>query len=257
MHRARWPRNSRSGHPRTSATVDGATPLGVLVTAHPVLARELERRGLDYCCGGDRTLAEACAERGLDVAATIDELGALAAASDVGASAWASLGVAGLVDHLEATHHRYLWEELPRLSVLVDRIVGVHGDRHRELYAVRRRFRQLRADLEPHLSEEERVLFPMARRLATEGAAPLSDSGNVGEPISLLRAEHDQVGELLAALRRLTDGFRAPPDACTSYRACYTGLAELESDTHLHVHKENNVLFPAVERLQRRLGIPS
>ena len=233
--------------------IDASTTLGDVITSHPALTGELERRGLDYCCGGDRTLAAACTERGLDVAATLDELRAAAAATVGEAPDWASMGVAELVDHLEATHHRFLWDEVPRLSSLLDRIVAVHGERHPELFEVARRFDELRVDLEPHLAEEERVVFPWIRQLAT-GTAPLLPSGSSGHPLARLLAEHDRIGELFVDLRRLTDAYRPPPDGCASYRACYAGLAELEADTHLHVHKENNLLFPAVKRLAERLA---
>lgn len=235
--------------------IESSTTLGDVVTSHPVLAVELERRGLDYCCGGGSSLAAACTERGLDVNATIDELRAAAAATDGDAADWASMGVAELVDHVDATHHRYLWDGLPRLAVLVDKIVGVHGARHPELVQVARRFDELRADLEPHLAEEEQVVFPWIRQLATTGTAPLLPGDSRGHPLARLVAEHDRVGALFVGLRRLTDSYRAPPDGCASYRACYVGLAELEADTHLHVHKENNVLFPAVERLAELAGV--
>lgn len=226
--------------------------LGELVTQHPSLARELERRDLDYCCGGARTLRSACVERGLDADAVANELAG--AMLDEPAPAWASMGVVQLVDHLEDTHHRYLHAELPRLSALVAKVHGAHGERHPELAEVRERFEELRADLEPHLMKEERVLFPMVRELATASAAPSFHCGSVTNPISVMMVEHDRAGELLAELRRLTSGFAAPADGCASYRACYEGLAQLEADTHLHVHKENNLLFPAVMRLEHRLA---
>jgi regulator of cell morphogenesis and NO signaling len=161
-------------------------------------------------------------------------------------------GLGRLVDHLEATHHRYLWTELPRLSALVSKVVRVHGERHPELRAVRRRFEVLRAELEPHLATEERVLFPIIRQVVTSSASAALRRGSLGHPILVMLAEHDRAGELLAGLRRLTDGFQPPADGCASYRACYAALADLEADIHLHVHKENNVLFPAIVRLQEQ-----
>lgn len=155
-----------------------------------------------------------------------------------------------LVDHLEATHHRYLWNELPRLSELIDKIVGVHGGRHPELADVVGTFAQVRADLEPHLLKEERVLFPMIRELTTSPSSPSFHCGTLRNPISVMLSEHDAVGDLLARLRRLTNGYTPPADGCASYVACFTGLAELEADTHLHIHKENNLLFPMVVEME-------
>jgi regulator of cell morphogenesis and NO signaling len=234
-----------------NAMITPSTRLGDLVTAHPSLARQLERRGIDYCCGGARTLAEACTELGLDPVAVASELGG--AATDEAPAPWASMGVAQLVDHLEQTHHRYLWAELPRLSALADKVLGVHGERHPELAEVRALVTEIRSDIEPHLVKEEQVLFPMVREMATADVAPSFHCGSVRNPIAVMLVEHDRVGELLARLRHSTDAYRVPPDGCASYAALYAGLEQLEDDTHLHVHKENNLLFPAVERLEARL----
>ncbi len=164
---------------------------------------------------------------------------------------WASMDPVELVDHLEATHHAYLHAELPRLDALADKVTGVHGERHPELHEVQATVRALRTDLEPHLTKEERVLFPMIRELATASTPPTFHCGSLENPISVMVVEHDRVGELLSTLRAQTDGYRTPADGCASYRALYDGLAELETDTHLHVHKENNLLFPAVVALER------
>lgn len=229
-------------------TIDAAMTLAEAVNARPELARELERRGLDYCRGGSRTLGEACALAGLDAEATVAELAAVPHVS--GSAAWTTMAADVLVDHLEATHHRYLRDELPRIAALVDKIVTVHGARHPELAGIASCYARVRADLEPHLLKEERVLFPMIRELTASAVVPSFHCGTLRNPISVMLAEHDAVGGLLAELRRLTDGFTPPPDGCASYAACFAALAELEADTHLHIHKENNVLFPLVVRLE-------
>ncbi len=236
-------------------TIDPTTTLGELVTTHPQLARELELLELDYCCGGQRTLADACAARGLDAQTTADELAD--AVIDEPAPDWSAMGLADLVDHLESTHHRYLWDELPRLSALVAKIVSVHGDRHPELAQVEACFEEIRHDLEPHLVKEERVLFPMIRELDAATESVSFHCGTLRNPISVMLGEHDAVGDLLARLRQLTNGYEAPADGCGSYVACYAGLAELEADTHLHIHKENNLLFPGVVRVESELAAAS
>ena len=227
--------------------------LADVVTEEPGAARVLEGFGLDYCCGGRRTLADACAREGVDPNRVLDALGDIEPGPEPD---WAQMAPEELVDHLEATHHAYLHAELPRLHALVDKVTGVHGARHAELVDVRAAFVALRADLEPHLLKEERVLFPMIRELATAAAPPSFPCGPLANPISVMLAEHDRAGELLATLRRLTDGYQPPADGCASYRALYAGLAELEADIHLHVHKENNLLFPAVVILEQRWAPP-
>jgi regulator of cell morphogenesis and NO signaling len=226
--------------------------LADIVTARPSLARALEARGLDYCCGGAATLHDACAAHQLDADEVLADLAA--GAADESAPDWATMGVAELVDHLEGTHHEFLWAELPRLSALAEKVLSVHGERHTELTEIATCYATLRDDLEPHLTKEERVLFPMVRELAAASAAPAFHCGSLQDPISVMLAEHDAVGELLAELRGLTNDYQPPADACASYDALFAGLAELEADTHLHVHKENNVLFPAVGDLEQRLS---
>lgn len=222
--------------------------LGDIVSQHPELARELEHRSLDYCCGGRRTLAEACQAKGLDADETLAEL------SEVGTgepAPWADLGPVELVDHLELLHHTYLKSEMPRLSELAAKVASVHGQRRPELIEVQQVYESLRDELDPHLMKEEQVLFPMIRELVeSSDEAPAFHCGSLQNPISVMLMEHDAAGELLERLRELTSDYTLPPDACGSYTALYKGLEELEADTHLHIHKENNILFPTVVELE-------
>jgi regulator of cell morphogenesis and NO signaling len=233
-------------------TIDVHTTLADVVNVHPALARELERRGLDYCCGGGRTLEEACEAAGLDPETVADNLAQACVPADP--APWTSMNLVALVDHIENVHHQYLWDELPRLDALLEKVVGVHGARHPELATVAEVFAELRADLEPHLTKEERVLFPMIRELATAQELPTFHCGSVSNPITVMMREHDAAGEILQRLRAATDDYRAPADGCVSYRRCFEGFAELEADTHLHIHKENNVLFPMVARREQSLA---
>jgi regulator of cell morphogenesis and NO signaling len=232
------------------STLDVNTTLASVVHAHPGVVRELERWGFDYCCHGDQSIADACRAADLDPATVLADL---AAARTRTVEAWAALAPAEMVDHIETVHHRYLRDELPRLGVLADKVVAVHGAHHPELALVAESFAVVRADLEPHLLKEEQVLFPMIRTLSAATSPPLFHCGRITNPISMMMLEHEHTGELLAQLRAATDGYRTPEDGCTSYRALYDGFAQLEADTHLHIYKENNVLFPAVAQLERQL----
>jgi regulator of cell morphogenesis and NO signaling len=230
------------------------TTLAAIVSANPSAARTLERHHLDYCCGGRQTLADACAADGLDAELILHELQAAPAS---GEPDWAAMRPTELVDHIEATHHRYLHDELPRLDALAVKVAGVHATRHPELGRVADLVRAVRADLEPHLAKEERVLFPMIRELDAADVAPTFHCGTLANPIRVMLLEHDRAGDLLAELRATTDDYTVPTDGCASYRALYGALAELEADTHLHVHKENNVLFPAVLALEHQRATAS
>ncbi len=233
-------------------TIEPHITLAELVTDHPQLASRFDALGLDYCCGGQRPLADAVGEAGLDLNVITAELEATPVRAEADAiPEWDGMG--GLVDHLETTHHAYLHDALPRLVALADKVAGVHGGNHAELAAVTALVHELRADLEPHLLKEEQVLFPMIRELAAASAATQFHCGSLVNPIRVMLGEHDKVGELLAALRAATGQYRVPDDGCGSYSALYAGLAELEADTHLHVHKENNLLFPMVLEAERTL----
>ena len=235
----------------TRPDLDPGATLGELVNQVPGSPRVLESYGLDYCCGGRRSLRDACRSQGV---AVTDVLGALGKLGIEAVPDWVAMGPAELVDHLESTHHRYLHSELPRLDALAEKVASVHGERHPELLDVLADVKDLRDDLEPHLAKEERVLFPMIHQLCSADEPVAFHCGSLRNPISMMLIEHDRAGALLEQLRDRTDDYIAPPDACASYRALYQGLAELESDTHLHVHKENNLLFPAVVAIEDELS---
>ena len=234
----------------TALDIDVNETLANLVTDNPLRATVLERHNLDYCCHGRERLVDACAERELDPDAIVAELLAVESVPDV---LWSSLPLVQLVDHIETTHHAYLHAELPRLSALATKVAAAHGARHPELIQILSAYDELRADLEPHLLKEEMVLFPMIRELATSTKVPQFHCGTLHNPIAVMLSEHDRAGELLASLHALTNGYIPPSDGCMSYRMLFAGLEQLEADTHLHVHKENNVLFPAVLRLEEQL----
>ena len=137
-----------------------------------------------------------------------------------------------LTEHLESTHHVYLKKTLPRLVALMDKVHQAHSPRHPELTRLQTVVENLRADLEPHLLKEEQILFPLIRQLeAAQG------------PIRVMRSEHDGAGDLLKEMRTLTNVYVVPKDGCQSFQLLYEGLKELEEDTHIHIHKENNILF--------------
>ncbi|MEZ5322281.1 MAG: iron-sulfur cluster repair di-iron protein [Microthrixaceae bacterium] len=202
-----------------------------------------DRLGLDYCCHGTRSIVEASKAAGLDPDLVTSELAVL----DAGDTEWATLDPAALAEHIVEQHHRYLHEELPLLDALAAKVLSVHGERHPELAEVRRLVAALREDLDPHLMKEERILFPAIAALAAgQTEFPF---GSIANPIRMMTLEHDGAGELLESLRSATGDYTAPADACASYQSLYQRLADIEADTHLHVHKENHVLFPAALRM--------
>lgn len=227
--------------------------LGELAADRPSRARIFESFGVDYCCGGQRTLADACAEKGIavaDVVAALEQDEAALAGSDAD---WRTVSLDRLVDHIESTHHVFLRREMPRVAGLLDKVVIVHGEKHPELHRVHSVYTAFQDEMYAHLSKEENVLFPLITRIA-DGTGGGSHCGSITNPIRVMLMEHDAAGGALAAMRELTHGFKAPPDACGSFVALLDGLAELELDTHQHIHKENNILFPRAIQAEAARG---
>ncbi|HVG94605.1 MAG TPA: hemerythrin domain-containing protein, partial [Planctomycetota bacterium] len=162
---------------------------------------------------------------------------------------WVDAPLPDLIDHIEATHHVYLREELPRLSEIVAKVREVHVAAHPEMEEIAAVYARLAAALPPHLEHEEKTAFPAVRAFAG-GDASARDAALRG--LEQMKAEHDEAGAALHDLRRLTRGFEVPADACNLYRRMLAGFLELEEDTHRHVHLENNVLFPRASALAAR-----
>jgi regulator of cell morphogenesis and NO signaling len=223
--------------------------VGELVVEQPSLSRVFEALGIDYCCGGKKPLEIACAEQGIALEDVQDRLQkaseGYARDADINP---AELTFEELIDLIETTHHVYLKRELPRLEMLIGKVVNAHGDKDPRFHELAHVFAELQAELMPHMMKEERILFPLIRRRNEPGAP--SASG----PISVMEAEHDSAGDALASMRRLTDGYQAPEWACNTLRALMDGLQELEQDLHAHIHKENNILFPRVLEEERARG---
>lgn len=222
-------------------SIDPSTTIAALAVERPQRTRIFEQLGLDYCCGGGRTLESACAADGLDLHTVLVLLEHEAEAQAPAASDtdWASASVDELVDHIVRDHHGYLRSELPRLSELSAKVRSAHGDERPELIEVAAIFERLRAELDEHAEKEERDVFPAARLLAA-GSAPHPAAPALDE----LEHEHAEVGAALAELRSLTGGYDVERSLCRSHRALIDGLRELELDIHEHVHEENNILFP-------------
>ncbi len=228
--------------------VSGDVRVADLVLERPSRSRVFERFGIDYCCGGKKPLAIVCAERDLDlaeVARALDEPGP-AGADEID---WRGRSVAELCAHIVDHHHAYLRDELPAMRVLVDKVATAHGRAHPELLGIRATFTAMADELEQHMVKEEQVLFPACIALESDDRAGFA-FGSVESPIRVMLDEHDEVADRLADLRALTHGYVVPDDACASYRSMLDRLHTLETDTHRHVHEENNVLFPRTVELE-------
>lgn len=218
--------------------------------------RVFEKLKIDYCCGGNLPLKEACKEKGLNLEEVLQLLQqAEQAGVDSETPNAGSLPLASLVNLIIEKHHVFTRTELERLTALLEKVCSAHGANHPELLDLRSQFQTLRGELEPHMMKEERILFPYITRLETAVAedqpVPFAPFGHVQNPIAAMMREHDAAGEILKAIRRLSNDFATPKDGCISYQTLYKALEELEADLHQHIHLENNVLFPRSLELEQ------
>ncbi|MFP4596805.1 MAG: iron-sulfur cluster repair di-iron protein [Persicimonas sp.] len=225
-----------------STTINPTTSLGELVLENPERARLFEAHRIDYCCGGAASLAEACEEEGVDVEQLLVELAELDERG-VPDDTREFDSPAELIDFIVEHHHDYLREELEPLGQLVDKVERVHGDSNPELHEIADAYRALARELLSHIAQEEEWVFPAIRRIHEEGPSD-GDAEEVTELLDEIDHEHDHAAGRLRRIRDLSDAYTVPEGACASYRNMFARLERLASDTHMHVHRENNILFP-------------
>jgi regulator of cell morphogenesis and NO signaling len=227
-----------------------------LAIENPAATRVFERLQIDYCCGGNRTLEDACRTAGVPLDRVLSSLEDAAAILTPAASReWLLEPLAELVAHIRDTHHAYTRDALARITQLLDKVCSVHGANHPELRGIQITFAALRQELTMHMMKEEMMLFPYIVRmeeavLAGEPVLP-PPFGSVRNPVAMMMREHDGAGEDLRKIRSATNGYTAPADGCITYRTLYLALAEFEADLHQHIHLENNILFPRAMNMER------
>lgn len=222
----------------------------------PQATRVLEKLKIDYCCGGDRQLGEACATAGVELK-TLEQM--LADTDSVVTDArpdFQNISLAELITYILDTHHVFTKNEMVRLEALTAKVVSAHGENHSELLTVKSLLRQLCDDLTQHMFKEEQILFPfvieLEQSVLQSRPMPFAPFGTVNNPIRMMMMEHDTAGELLRELRKLTSDYAVPADACISYQTLYQALEGFEQDLHQHIHLENNILFPKAIAMEVR-----
>lgn len=224
----------------------------------PQSVKVFQTVGIDYCCGGKKPLAEACERAGLAMDEVVSLIEREVASEELRGRArqWGDAPLSEVISYILETHHVFTREAISRLVPLSRKVSGKHGERRPELVAVHGTFMRLCEELIPHMMKEEQILFPyigmIDEALSAGEPCPAPPFGSVQNPIRMMMNEHDTAGELLSELRRLTDGYSLPEDACMSYQAYFNGMGELEKDLHQHIHLENNVLFPKAVELEER-----
>lgn len=219
------------------------THVSDVAAAAPATIKVFQQYGIDFCCGGHRPIAEAASEHQVDVHRLMADL-ARSLDAPAGERDWRDAPMADLVDYIQARFHRPLREELPRLSAMVDKVVSRHGDHYPEmLLPLQREFRGLMAELLDHMAKEDQILFPAIVAVERGGAASPA-AGFIEGPVDVMEHEHVQAGAALAAMRQITGNYTCPPGACPTFQGLFWGLDQLEKEMHVHIHLENNILFP-------------
>jgi regulator of cell morphogenesis and NO signaling len=225
--------------------------LAQLVNANYRAATVFEKYKLDFCCRGKRTLLQACVELNLPVEAVEREL-ELVTNNEQQSTSVNALSLSKLSDHIVATHHAFVKNETPSIRHYLNKILTKHGDRHPELKILAETFNELSLEMSTHMEKEEQVVFPLLKEYENNKNEQHDERkrlNSLSSPISMMEDEHDHAGRLLDKIRLLTANFTPPADACTTYKLAFSSLHAFQTDLHLHVHLENNILFPKAMKL--------
>ncbi|WP_456442026.1 iron-sulfur cluster repair di-iron protein [Psychroserpens sp.] len=229
--------------------------IGQFVAEDYRTAAIFSKHKIDFCCNGNRTIKEACDKKGIDCSILMNEINSVLNENKSETIDYKSWPLDLLVDYIEKKHHRYVEEKIPILSQFLDKLCRVHGERHPELLKINELFLASAGELASHMKKEELILFPFIKQLVTakleNGSVQSPQFGTVENPIAMMKNEHDNEGERFRKIAELTDNYNPPADACNTYKVTFAMLDEFEKDLHLHIHLENNILFPEAIKLEK------
>ncbi|MFO7447335.1 MAG: iron-sulfur cluster repair di-iron protein [Ignavibacteriaceae bacterium] len=228
--------------------------LSQIVTDNFKTAAVFEKYSLDFCCRGNKTISDACIEKGVSSEQVFEDLNELLVTRAETNGRYNEWAPDFLADYIVNNHHSYVRGIIPILTIHTQKIASVHGKNHPETIEVARIFGIVYKDLKQHMMKEEEILFPYIRQLVKSSNSQSKTErpyfGSVQNPIKMMEAEHESAGDELFEIRRLTNNYTPPADACNTYKICYQELKEFEEDLHKHVHLENNILFPKAIQLE-------
>lgn len=221
--------------------------IGEIVSADFRAAKVFEKYGIDFCCGGQVSLESSCIKKGIDLKLIAEELESIKNQPVERSQNYMAWALPFLADYIVNTHHAYLNENMEQIAAYANKIAGVHGGHHPELYEIASIFGKIVTDMVPHLKEEEEILFPAIKRIEAGRIAGLTKEVKDLELIRLslekLQKEHEAIGDAIHTIRYLAKDYAIPDDVCNTFRITYQKLEEFEDDLHMHVHLENNILF--------------
>ncbi|MCC7430714.1 iron-sulfur cluster repair di-iron protein [bacterium] len=225
------------------------------IVAEDIRKAEVFRKfGLDFCCGGHKTVKQACDEAGVSYKAVENALNLADRSSDNRSQNFNAWKPDFLADYIQNTHHVYVLEAFDLLDQISVKVAHVHGQNHPELIRIAEIYKSVEQELLHHLPDEENILFPRVKELVNSAKQTKpSESGSVLALIGKMQQEHSLVGDKMKEIRKLSKDFQPPHDACTSYKLLFAKLEEFETDLFEHIHLENNILFPKVVTLEKEL----
>ena len=219
-----------------------------IALSNPAATQVLEDARLDYCCGGGKSLHEACLHADVPAEEILNRLRENSKHVSPDEANWTLASLSDLTRHIRERHHRYVRESIARVQPLLDKVVAKHGKNHSELTDIQSFFGEVAREMIMHMQKEEQILFPyidgLEKANSAHGSVEPPFFQTVKNPIHAMMKEHDAAGELVKQIRKASLEYAAPADACTSYKALYEDLRGFEADLHQHVHLENNILFP-------------
>lgn len=231
--------------------------VGNIVTEDYRTAGIFKKYKIDFCCNGNKNFGEVCETKKIDVDSLINELEEVKKSDQKSAVDFQSWPLDLLTDYIEKKHHRYVEQRSPELQMYLDKLCRVHGDKHPELFKIYELFNQSAGELAAHMKKEELILFPAIRKLVKliynneiEKDVKLN---SVSAPIQVMMSEHDTEGDRFREIAKLTDNFTPPADGCNTYRVTFSLLKEFEEDLHMHIHLENNILFPGAIEFENKI----
>ena len=223
------------------------TKIGDIVTQDFRAAEVFKKAGIDFCCGGSQSLEAACRDKKLDVAEIESELSKLENSEPGSSYKFNEWKLDFLCDYIVNTHHQTVMNLLPELTFYTQKIAEVHGDNHPELPEIANLFAQVDTELRQHLCNEEEVLFPAIREVLKTNSA--ESKATIISEITRMTGEHEFAGGAMDKINELSHSYAVPDDGCNTYRVAYKLLEQFEDDLHIHVHLENNILYPKAMKL--------
>ncbi|MEO6834053.1 MAG: iron-sulfur cluster repair di-iron protein [Chitinophagaceae bacterium] len=240
----------------TKRKVEDQETVGQIAVKDLRKAEVFKKYGIDFCCGGKKTVRQICAEKGLDATVIEHELQQLGNQQKTNNHNYDEWNLDFLADFITNTHHSYVRKYLPELVTYATKVAGVHGGRHPELHEIKKLVDEIDEELTEHMEEEEKVLYPKIKKIVlakNANQALEQDHKNLGELVESLEKEHDFIGRAFDQIRSLSHNYALPENACASYTLLFKMLQEFEDDLHIHIHLENNILFPKAIKMEKEL----